>query len=77
MAIKTRVRLDSTTNKLVVEQETANNSGVYEQSTNKVFDPEYWRQATLYASKRYDILNGPAGSDVVAQLFMLNQIVDN
>lgn len=77
MAQKTRVRLDSTTNKLVVEQETGNNSGVWEQSTNKVFDPEYWRQAQLYSQKRYDVLNGGAGADVIVTVFMANQIMDN
>jgi hypothetical protein len=76
MAIKTRVRLDSTTNKLVVEQETANNSGVWEQSTNKVFDPEYWKQSQLYAQKRYDVLNSGAGADLVTTISMSNQIME-
>lgn len=70
--IRTRVRLDDTTNTLIVEQENGNNSGVFVAGNNRSFTAEYWKEAQLYAQQRYTRLNG--GTEVVVEIFMNNQI---
>lgn len=70
--IRTRVRLDDTTNTLIVEQENGNNSGVFVAGTNRSFTAEHWKEAQLYAQQRYARLNG--GTEVVVEIFMNNQI---
>lgn len=70
--IRTRIRLDDTTNTLVVEQENGNDSGVYVTGTNRTFTAEYWREAQLYAQQRYTRLNG--GTDVVLGIVMPGQV---
>ena len=70
--IRTRVRLDDTTNTLIVEQENGQNSGVYVTGTNRSFTAEYWREAQLYAQQRYTRLNG--GDETVITIFMNSQI---
>lgn len=70
--MRTRIRLDDTTNTLVVEQETGNGTGVFVAGTNRTFGAEYWREAQLYAQQRYTRING--GSDVVLEIVMNGQV---